>query len=168
MATKTKIEDLLTDEIKDLFSAEKQLIKALPKMIAGARDPELKAGFKAHLEETKEQSERLLKIAELLDIKASGKVCKGMEGLIEEGSEALSATGPAVLLDLGIIAAASRVEHYEIAGYTSAISLAEALGQTEAVKALNGLDQAKSVLETWTASPNPELTEAAKQSLMTK
>ena len=137
MASMTKIQDLLTAEIKDLYSAEKQLIKALPKMASGAKNPDLKAAFKAHLEETKQQAERLVKIAEMLGIKASGKVCKGMEGVIEEGAEALAEAGEAVILDLGIISAACRVEHYEMAGYKSAISLAEALGHTEAVKLLN-------------------------------
>ena len=106
-------------------------------MVSGAKNPDLKAAFKSHLDETKQQAERLVKIAEMLGIKASGKVCKGMEGLIEEGAEALSEDGVAIVLDLGIIGAASRVEHYEIAGYTAAISLAEALGLTEAVKVLN-------------------------------
>jgi len=137
MASMTTIQDLLTAEIKDLYSAEKQLIKALPKMVSGAKDPDLKAAFKAHLEETKQQAERLVKIAEIMGTKATGKVCKGMEGVIEEGAEALSEDGDAIILDLGIISAASRVEHYEIAGYSSAISLAEALGHTEAVKLLN-------------------------------
>lgn len=137
MAAMTTIQDLLTAEIKDLYSAEKQLIKALPKMVSGANDPDLKAALKAHLEETKQQAERLIKVAEIMGVKATGKVCKGMEGVIEEGAEALSEDGEAIILDLSIISAASRVEHYEIAGYSSAISLAEALGHTEAVKLLN-------------------------------
>ncbi|MFN0102147.1 MAG: ferritin-like domain-containing protein [Bryobacteraceae bacterium] len=133
----TTIKDLFTAEIKDLYSAEKQLIKALPKMVAGANDPELKAGLKAHLEETKEQAARLERIAEMLGTKASGKLCKGMEGLVAEGSEALSEDGTPAVLDLGIIGAACRVEHYEMAGYMCAIALAEQLGHTEAVNLLN-------------------------------
>lgn len=131
MATMKSADDLLAAEIKDLYSAEKQLTKAIPKMIAGAKDPHLKAGLSAHLDETKQQIVRLETIAELLDIKASGKICKGMEGIILEGAEALSAEAPPLVHDLGIIAAARRVEHYEMAGYMTAVTISKELKLTE-------------------------------------
>ena len=135
MATIKSPLELLAAEIKDLYSAEKQLTKAIPKMIAGAKDPQLKAGLSAHLDETKQQIVRLETIAGLLEIKASGKVCKGMEGIIMEGAEALSTDAPPLVHDLGIIAAARRVEHYEMAGYMTAVSIAEEL-KLSAVTAL--------------------------------
>jgi len=137
MASMKSAHDLLTAEIKDLYSAEKQLTKAIPKMAAGARNADLKAGLKAHLEETRQQVTRLETIAGILDTKASGKVCKGMEGVIMEGAEALSEDAPPAVYDLGIIGAARRVEHYEIAGYMTAIALAEGLELTEVVTLLN-------------------------------
>lgn len=131
MASLKSTRELLGAEIKDLFSAEKQLIKAIPKMIAGAKNEGLKAGLKAHLEETKGQAVRLESIAEMLEIKATGKMCAGMEGIIKEGAEAIATDGPADVSDLGIIAAARRVEHYEMAGYMSAIALAQGLRLAE-------------------------------------
>ena len=131
MASMKSANELLAAEIKDLYSAEKQLTKAIPKMIAGAKDPQLKAGLTAHLDETKQQILRLETIAGLLEIKASGKVCKGMEGIIMEGAEALTVDAPSPVFDLGIIAAARRVEHYEMAGYMTAIAIADELELSE-------------------------------------
>lgn len=131
METMKSAVDLLAAEIKDLYSAEKQLTKAIPKMIAGAKDPHLKAGLSAHLDETKQQIVRLETIAGLLEIEASGKVCKGMEGIILEGAEALSTDAPPLVHDLGIIAAARRVEHYEMAGYMTAIAISDELELSE-------------------------------------
>jgi ferritin-like metal-binding protein YciE len=128
MADKNTIKDLLADEIKDLYSAEKQLTKAIPKMAKGSNDPALKEAFTAHLEETKGQVTRLEKAAEILGIKVTGKKCTGMEGVIKEGAEALEEEGEDNVLDLGIIGAGSRVEHYEMAGYLTAISLAKRMG----------------------------------------
>lgn len=136
MADKNTIKDLLTDEIKDLYSAEKQLTRAIPKMAKGATDPALKEAFKAHLEETKGQVARLEQIGQLLSIKVTGKKCAGMEGVIEEGAEALEEEGDTSVLDLGLIGAGSRVEHYEMAGYLTAISLAKRIGASEAVTLL--------------------------------
>jgi ferritin-like metal-binding protein YciE len=132
MSELTTIKDLLEEEVKDLYSAEKQLTKAIPKMAKGANNPELASAFEAHLKETENQVKRLEKVAQLLGTEPTGKKCKGMEGVIEEGSEALDEDGDENVLDLGIIGAGSRVEHYEIAGYTTAISLATQLGQNEA------------------------------------
>jgi ferritin-like metal-binding protein YciE len=131
------IKDLLEDEIKDLYSAEKQLTKAIPKMAKGSNNEELSAAFEAHLKETEGQIDRLEQVAKLLGTTTSGKKCKGMEGIIAEGAEALEEDGDENVLDLGIIGAGSRVEHYEMAGYTTAINLANQLGNDE-VAALLG------------------------------
>jgi ferritin-like metal-binding protein YciE len=132
MSELTTIKDLLEEEIKDLYSAEKQLTKAIPKMAKGSNNEELASAFEAHLKETENQVKRLERVAVLLGTEPTGKKCKGMEGVIEEGSEALDEDGDENVLDLGIIGAGSRVEHYEIAGYTTAISLATQLNENEA------------------------------------
>jgi ferritin-like metal-binding protein YciE len=132
MSELTTIKDLLEEEIKDLYSAEKQLTKAIPKMAKGSNNEELASAFEAHLKETEAQVLRLEKVAKLLGTEPTGKKCKGMEGVIAEGSEALDEDGNENVLDLGIIGAGSRVEHYEIAGYTTAVSLATQLGANEA------------------------------------
>ncbi len=136
MADKKTVKDLLTEEIKDLYSAEKQLTKAIPKMAKGANDDKLRAAFSAHLEETQAQVERLEQIATILGISPSGKKCIGMEGCIQEGGEALGQKGDEKILDLGLIGAGSRVEHYEMAGYMTAISLAQKLGKSDIVALL--------------------------------
>jgi ferritin-like metal-binding protein YciE len=132
MSELTTIKDLLEDEIKDLYSAEKQLTKAIPKMAKGSNNGELASAFESHLKETEKQVGRLERVAKLLGTEPTGKKCKGMEGVIQEGNEALDEEGDENVLDLGIIGAGSRVEHYEIAGYTTAISLATQLGENEA------------------------------------
>jgi ferritin-like metal-binding protein YciE len=136
MADKEVLKDLLEDEIKDLYSAEKQLTKAIPKMAKGSNDPALRDAFKGHLKETEAQVQRLEQMAGILQIKPSGKKCVGMEGCIKEGAEALGDEGNETVLDLGIIGAGSRVEHYEMAGYLTAISLAEQIGEKEVVSLL--------------------------------
>lgn len=136
MADKKTIKDLLADEIKDLYSAERQLTKAIPKMAKGANDAVLKEAFTSHLLETQGQVKRLEEIAGLLEIKPSGKKCVGMEGVIGEGAEALEEDGDEKVLDLGLIGAGSRVEHYEMAGYLTAISLAKRIGQPEVANLL--------------------------------
>jgi ferritin-like metal-binding protein YciE len=133
----TTIKDLLEEEIKDLFSAEKQLTKALPKLAQGANNPELVRAIEEHLTETEEQVKRLERAAKTLGITATGKKCAGMEGLIEEGSEVLGEHGEETVQDLAIVGAAARVEHYEIAAYTTAISLAEQIEAKDAIKLLN-------------------------------
>jgi ferritin-like metal-binding protein YciE len=137
MSELTNIKDLLEDEIKDLYSAEKQLLKAIPKMAKGSNNEELTSAFEAHLKETEGQVTRLEEVAKLLGTTPTGKTCKGMEGVIEEGSEALEEDGDENVLDLGIIGAGSRVEHYEMAGYTTAINLAKQLGNTKVVSLLS-------------------------------
>src|ERR1700683_3292031 len=119
------LEDLLAGEIKDLYSAEKQLTKAIPKMAKGSSDETLRAAFTAHLDETRAQVDRLEQVATILGIRAAGKKCVGMEGCIKEGAEALEEKGDEQLLDLGLIGAGVRVEHYEMASYITPISLAQ-------------------------------------------
>jgi ferritin-like metal-binding protein YciE len=128
MAEQKTIKDLLEDEIKDLYSPERQLLKAIPKMAKGSHDPSLQTAFRDHLKETEGQVKRLDKVAALLDMKPTGKKCVGMEGCIKEGAEALEEEGDETVLDLGLIGAGSRVEHYEMAGYLTAISLARRIG----------------------------------------
>jgi ferritin-like metal-binding protein YciE len=127
---------LLENELKDLFSAEGQLLKALPRMAKAASSPGLKKAFTSHLAETRGQVQRLRKVGQLLDMKLTGKKCKAMEGLLEEGKEVLAADGPDAVLDAALIAAAQRVEHYEISGYGTARALAEHLGHPQAAKLL--------------------------------
>jgi ferritin-like metal-binding protein YciE len=136
MSKLTSLETLLVQEIKDLYSAETQLVKALPKMAKAATDETLKQGFLDHLEETKVHVERLEEIAKALDATPRGKTCKAMKGLVEEGSEAIEEEGDPSLRDLALIIAAQKVEHYEIAGYGSARTLAESLGLDDVVDVL--------------------------------
>ena len=127
MSKLNTLNDLLVAEIKDLFSAENQLVKALPKMAKAATDPDLKAGFKKHLKETTGHVERLEQAAVLLGASPRGKSCKAMKGLIEEGAEAIKEEMDPSIKDLALITAAQKVEHYEISGYGTARTLAEAL-----------------------------------------
>jgi ferritin-like metal-binding protein YciE len=124
------LEKLLVEELKDLYSAEKQITRALPKMAKNAENPELKKAFETHLEETKGQIERLDRMFEIMGKSASGKTCKGMQGVIEEGSENMEETEGEVR-DAAMICAAQKVEHYEMAAYGSARTWAHQLGQKE-------------------------------------
>jgi ferritin-like metal-binding protein YciE len=130
------IEKLLEDQLKDLYSAENQLLKALPKMAKAASAEGLKDAFASHLEETRAQVARLDEVGKLLGFKLTGKKCAGMEGLIEEGKEMIEAEGPDGVIDLGLIGGAQRVEHYEISGYGTARALAEQLGHSEVASLL--------------------------------
>ena len=131
------LDKLFLDQLKDIYSAESQLIRAMPKMAKTATSDTLRAAFETHLEETKIQKERLDQIAEALGLKLSGEKCAAMEGLIEEGKEVLEADGPAPVIDAALIAASQRIEHYEISAYGTARSLARHLGHTQAVKLLD-------------------------------
>ncbi|MHB1329406.1 MAG: ferritin-like domain-containing protein [Gemmatimonadales bacterium] len=128
--------DLYVDEIRDLWSAEKQLLAALPKMAKAASSPELQKAFKQHEEQTEQHVQRLEEICQSLDISPRGKRCVGMDGLISEGKEVISNGFDGSILDAGLIAAAQRVEHYEIAGYGTARSWAEQLGYNEQAQLL--------------------------------
>jgi ferritin-like metal-binding protein YciE len=131
------LNDLFVEELRDLYDAEHQLIKALPKMAEGAASDELRQGFEEHLEQTKVHAQRIEQIFEQLGEKAKGKKCKGMEGLIKEGSETLEEDiTDENVKDAAIIAAAQRVEHYEIAAYGTARTFANLLGEDEAASLL--------------------------------
>jgi len=129
-------ETLFLDQIEDLYDAEQRITKALPKMAEAANDTGLKNGFQQHLRETQNQITRLERIFKLLGKSAQGKTCEAMKGLISEGDEVVSATGDADVKDAALIAAAQRVEHYEIAGYGTARAFANRLGQKEAARLL--------------------------------
>jgi len=137
MAEETNpLEELLVDELKDLYSAENQIVKALPKMAKAAGSPELRRAFERHLDETRRQVERLDQIGNELDVKLTGKKCKGMSGLIEEGKELIEEDLEQDALDAGLIGAAQKVEHYEIAAYGTARTHAEMLGYNKVARLL--------------------------------
>jgi ferritin-like metal-binding protein YciE len=122
------LQDLYIEHIQDLYSAETQIIAALPKMIAKASNSQLKAGFTKHLAQTREHVRRLEEIAKRAGEKLGGKTCKGMQGVIKEGAEVLDEDGDDNVIDAALISAAQRVEHYEMAGYGCARTFAETLG----------------------------------------
>jgi ferritin-like metal-binding protein YciE len=130
------LRELYVNELKDLHNAENQLVKALPKMAKAASNEQLREGFEEHLEQTKEHVRRLERIFEMLDENPKGKKCLGMEGLVREGSEVMSEDYEDEVMDAGIIGAAQRVEHYEIAAYGTVRSFAEVLGEDEHVSLL--------------------------------
>lgn len=129
--SKNSLKELYVEELKDLFSAENQLTKALPKMAKAASSDDLRQGFEEHLEQTQGHVQRLQQIFEQLGEKATGKKCLGMEGLVKEGAEVMGEDFEDAMMDAALISAAQRVEHYEIAGYGSVIAYAELLGESE-------------------------------------
>src|SRR5512143_2152948 len=137
MASKMRtLEDVYVDLLKDLYSAEKQLVKALPKMAKGAQSSDLQKAFQDHLKQTEGQVERIERIFSEMGGSPRGKKCVGMEGLVEEGNELLQEDVEPDVLDAGLIAAAQKVEHYEIAGYGTARTWAERLGYNNHAKLL--------------------------------
>lgn len=130
------LRDLYIDELKDLYSAEKQLVKALPKMAKNATNPDLKKAFSNHLAQTEEHVSRLERIFELLESSPRGKKCVGMEGLIKEASELLEEDAEEEVLDAGLISKAQHVEHYEMAGYGTVRTYAQTLGESEQAEIL--------------------------------
>ena len=130
------LQDLYIHELKDLYSAEKQLVQALPKMAKAARNQELSAGIQKHLNQTKEHAARLEKILSSHKQSTRGAKCKGMEGIIAEGAEMIEEEADPEVKDAGLISAAQRVEHYEIAGYGTVRTYAELLGDKEGEKLL--------------------------------
>jgi len=131
------LEELLVQELQDLYDAEKQLVRALPKMVKAASNEELQNAFRDHLEVTKGQVQRLEQVFEGMDQKARSKPCKGMKGIVEEGNETLQEDLDEGLMDAAIIGAGRRVEHYEMAGYASVIAMAKQLGLRNAEQLLN-------------------------------
>jgi ferritin-like metal-binding protein YciE len=129
--TKETLRELYVEELKDIFSAENQLTKALPKMAKAASSEELREGFEEHLEQTKGHVQRLEQVFEMLEESSGGKKCLGMEGLIKEGAEVIGEDFEDDVKDSALIAAAQRVEHYEIAAYGTVAAYADALGETE-------------------------------------
>lgn len=149
------LEDLFVHEIKDLYSAEKQLLKALPKMAKAATNEDLAAAFETHLAETEEQIARLESIFETLEVSSRGPKCKAMEGLLEEGKDVLEEDMDDEVRDAALICSAQRVEHYEIAGYGCARTFAKRLGHSEIAELLQQtLDEE--------AATNEKLTELAE------
>ncbi|OEY71790.1 YciE/YciF ferroxidase family protein [Salegentibacter salarius] len=144
-----KLEDLFEHQLKDLYSAESQLVKALPKMVKAANDEKLKKAFEDHLEETKEHKKRLEEISKELGFKPTGQECKAMKGLIEEAEAFLKEDAEDDVRDAGIIADAQRVEHYEISGYGTVVRYAKKLGHKDAAKTLQ-----KTLDEEYTADEN--------------
>jgi ferritin-like metal-binding protein YciE len=132
----SSLDDLFLDELKDIYNAEKQLTKALPKMAKSATSPELKTAFEEHLEQTKGQIERLEQVFQSIDKKALGKTCKAMQGLLEEGEELMEQDAEASVKDAALISAAQKVEHYEIGSYGTLATYAKLLGYTEALSLL--------------------------------
>ena len=159
------LRDLFIEELKDIYSAENQIIKALPKMEKAASSPQLKAGFSEHLQQTKGQVERLEQIFTQLDESQKGKTCKGMKGLLEEGEELMDEDVDPEVLDAGLISAAQRVEHYEIAAYGTVRTYAELLGLNDAAEllqqTLNEEKQTDQKLNTLAESINVEAERAA-------
>jgi ferritin-like metal-binding protein YciE len=137
MAKLKTLEDFLIDELKDLYSAEKQLTKALPKMAKAATSEELSQAFTDHLAETENHVTRLEKIAKIIGRGLTGKKCVAMEGLIEEGKELMEEDATPEVMDVALICAAQKVEHYEIAGYGCAATYARLLGNEEIEELLN-------------------------------
>ena len=155
------LQDLFLHELRDIYSAEKQILKALPKMAKAASNPQLKTGFQEHLEQTKEHVNRLEQIFEKLGKPSRGPKCKGMEGLLEEGADMMEEEGEPEVIDAGLISAAQRVEHYEIAAYGCAKTYAKVLGDTEAGSLLDQTLQEE-------GATDKKLTQLAKSSINIK
>ena len=141
MAGMKTLRDLFEDELRDVYDAEKQIVKALPKMIKASASEELSSALEAHLEETRGQVERLERVFESLDLRPRGKHCEGMAGILEEGKNLMEEDGAESVLDAGFIAAAQRVEHYEITAYGSLMAWAKVLGLKDALSLLGENEQ---------------------------
>jgi ferritin-like metal-binding protein YciE len=152
------LQDLYIHELKDLYSAEKQLVQALPKMAKAARNQELSTGIQKHLNQTKEHAARLEKILSSHKQSTRGAKCKGMAGIIAEGAEMIEEEADPEVKDAGLISAAQRVEHYEIAGYGTVRTYAELLGDKEGVKLLQTTLQEEE-------ETDKELTKVAKSAI---
>jgi len=130
------LKDLYMEQLKDLYSAETQLVEALPKMADACNSPELKNAFREHLNQTRQHVDRLEQIFKKLDESPKGETCEGMKGLLKEGEAMMKMKGEPEVIDAGLIAAAQRVEHYEIAGYGTVRTYAELIGDQDAVRLL--------------------------------
>ena len=159
------LEECLIDEMQDLLHAEGQLVKALPKMAKAAHDPKLKQAFQKHLEETKGHVDRLKQAFEALGQKAKAKPCRAMQGLVEEGQERIEEgqEKEPVAADLALVAAAQKVEHYEISGYGTLRAMAEQLGQTKVAKLLSQTLSEEEKADSLLTQLSPPLLEQASQ-----
>jgi len=158
------LKDVLVDELRDMYSAENQLVKALPKLAKGSKNKDLKALFAAHLDETKGQVLRLKQVFQLLGEKPTGEHCNGMEGVIEEGADALEKDEEGPSFDSGIIGAALRTEHYEIAGYEAAIDMCTTLGMADVAALLTeNLNEELAAAKKIKAAAKPIFKEASSQ-----
>jgi len=156
------LHDLFIDQLRDAYDAEKQLVKALPKMAKAAHSTELRDGFTQHLEETERQVERLEKVFETAGYKAKAKTCEAMKGLVEEGKEIIDLKANPDVRDAGLIAAAQKVEHYEIASYGCLCTWAEQLGYHDAQRLLHEtLDEEKRTDEKLTELAQANINAAA-------
>jgi len=163
------LKDLYVEELKDLYNAENQLLKALPRLARKASSPDLKAAFEEHLGQTEGQVNRLEKIFKGLGEKPTGKTCKAMKGLVEEGKEIIEEDGDGSVLDAALIGAAQKVEHYEIASYGTARTFASMLGEDDAMELLQEtLDEEAATDKKLTALAeslvNPEASQAEEKS----
>ena len=162
MADIPTLREAFLDEIRDIYHAEKQLLKALPKMARSASNDELRTALENHLAETENQVSRLEQVFELVGEKPQTKTCAGMAGIIEEGADALSEDASSAVLDAMIVASAQRAEHYEIAAYGTVAAWADGLGLTDAAELLREtLDEEKAADETLTAIAEAGITAAA-------
>src|ERR1700677_5105087 len=158
------LSEVLLDELRDMYSAENQLIVALPKLATGSQNKELKSLFTMHLQETKGQVERLKRVFEILDEKPTGEHCNGMEGVIEEGADALEKDEEGASFDSGIVGAALRTEHYEIAGYTATVAMAKILDMQDVANLLTeNLKEEMTAATKILAAAQPILKEAASE-----
>jgi len=152
MASEASLRKLLIDELRDAYHAEKQLVKALPKLARAATSPELREAFETHLGETQGHVRRVEQVFELLGEQAKAKPCAGMAGIVEEGSDLIEEEDKGAVLDAGLIAGAQRAEHYEMAAYGSMVAWAKALGEDEIAEHLNAtLDEEKAADEKLTS-----------------
>ncbi len=156
------LNEVLINELRDLYSAELQLAKALPKLVRAAKTPELKQGFSEHLEQTKGHAERLKEVCAKLGKKPTGETCHGMQGLVEEANEQISEDLEAELKDVALAGAALRIEHYEVAGYTTAILIAKQLKHREIVGMLSQtLEEEKAMAKQLVTNAKPMLKAAS-------
>jgi len=148
MADLNTLHDIFEDELRDVYDAEKQIVKALPKVIKAVTDDSLRDALASHLDETRGHVERLERVFESLELKAKGKHCAGMAGILEEGSDLIGEDGADPVLDAGIIAGCQRVEHYEITAYGSLMAWAKLLGYSDALKLLAANEKEEKAADT--------------------
>jgi ferritin-like metal-binding protein YciE len=166
MASSGTLQDAFIDELRDVYNAEQQITKALPKMIKAATSPDLKQAFTNHLEETKAQVARLVEVFGVLDEKVRGKKCDGIAGILEEGQAAMGEDFDDPTMDAALIASAQRVEHYEMAAYGTLVAWAEALGHSDAAELLQTtLDEEKATDEKLTSLAEGGINQSAADAL---